>query len=246
MPKKQTSPSSEVPDAPKAPTAPVQVKIFSDNRVVPIKHLKPNTWNPKKAIEDDQENLRQFEDTKRSLLINGQIDPIIVREIGKDKFEIVNGYHRHRAMVELGCTEIEIKNLGKISNYVARRMSLVTEKIKVPLNNIMLAKFLKEFTEEEEYKIEDVPFSQAELDQTIGALTFDWAGYEENSKNKDGEGEGAREGDAAGAFRIVVPETYVPKWDTLKRYYGDVSDAELLCTLIDDALDARGEEGESV
>ena len=54
---------------------------------------------------------KEFERIKKSLQEHGQMDPIIVREIEDNKYEIINGYHRWNAMKDLGYYECEIKNL---------------------------------------------------------------------------------------------------------------------------------------
>ena len=76
------------------------MKIITDNKVVDILKVMPNDYNPKINIDENEANRAEFEKVKDSIKIAGQIQPLIVRELPKGKYEIINGYHRWRAMQE--------------------------------------------------------------------------------------------------------------------------------------------------
>lgn len=69
---------------------------------LPITKIKPNLWNPNRMPEEIYKAL--VEDIKA----NGTkaIDPIHVRPLGKDFFEVIDGEHRLKAVVEAGFHEI--------------------------------------------------------------------------------------------------------------------------------------------
>ena len=61
-------------------------------------NMKPNNWNPNRM------NPKQFEAEVVSIIHNGFIDPITVRDVSKDDdfyYEIIDGEHRWRALKEI-------------------------------------------------------------------------------------------------------------------------------------------------
>ena len=89
---------------------------------VSIDEVSPNTWNPKADTSP------KYDKIKQSLEVNGYAQPIMVRE--KDGgYEIIDGYHRYKAALELGYSEIYVYDESKKS----------TEKNAFLLDKIMLA-----------------------------------------------------------------------------------------------------------
>jgi len=157
-------------------------KINTDNLVVDINQLKPNEYNPKLDFKTDENNAREFEKIKKSLEKLGQVDPILVREIGRDEYEIVNGYHRWEAMKELGYKTCEIKSLGKIDFDMAVSHALMTEDTKIPIDNIELAELTKKLVTPEkpiEYWANLLPYDAEIIKSRIELLDFDFSQYDE-------------------------------------------------------------------
>lgn len=182
------------------------MNINTDNKVVDINLVQPNTYNPKLNFRENEDNAKEFEKIKESIKIAGQIQAILVREIEGDKFEIINGYHRWEAMKELGFTEIEVKNLGKIDFDTAVSRALLTEDTKVPIDSIELASLIKELVTKEkpiEYWSELLPYDAEIIQNKIEMLDFDWDSF----KNKEGDDEGL-EGDNKKLVFILDPEQY--------------------------------------
>jgi ParB/RepB/Spo0J family partition protein len=67
---------------------------------LPVERLRPNGWNVNRM--DDA----RFEKLKRYLKREQFLEPIVVRPIGPDTYEIVGGEHRWRAAQELGYATI--------------------------------------------------------------------------------------------------------------------------------------------
>jgi len=61
-------------------------------QLIELKKLKANPWNPRKNYEG-----QKFEDLKNSILTKGVLEPILVRPLKKDKYEIVAGERRWKA-----------------------------------------------------------------------------------------------------------------------------------------------------
>jgi len=57
---------------------------------VNIKDIQPNKYNPKRDFFDSPANKEEFEKLKKSLQYNGYQTKIDVREIDKNKYEIVD------------------------------------------------------------------------------------------------------------------------------------------------------------
>jgi len=71
------------------------------SKVVPIDSIKPNEYNPNEM----RDTVYQF--LKKSIKKRGFLDPVIVNKNGV----IIDGEHRHKALKELGATEVEVKVL---------------------------------------------------------------------------------------------------------------------------------------
>lgn len=75
--------------------------MIVESKIVPIDSIRPNTYNPNQM----RPNVYQF--LKRSIKKRGFIQPIIVTKDGV----IIDGEHRHKALKELGESEVEVKVL---------------------------------------------------------------------------------------------------------------------------------------
>lgn len=80
--------------------------------------LKPNDWNSNVVTPENQKKLEE------SLKRNGYFSPIIARELEDGTLEIIGGEHRRDALIKAGKTEIEVVNLGKISDTKAKEIGL--------------------------------------------------------------------------------------------------------------------------
>ena len=121
-------------------------KIIGKDEVVDISKVKPNTWNPKESIEENNENKTKYEQIKREIEKKGLFEAITVRETAKG-FEILDGYHRYTACKELGFKEIRINNLGEIDDKLARAITLIKEQKKIPISELKVAEVVGWFKE---------------------------------------------------------------------------------------------------
>ncbi|MDR4950232.1 nucleoid occlusion protein [Neobacillus cucumis] len=76
---------------------------------IPINQIIPNRFQPRTVFDEDK-----IEELSRTIHIHGIIQPIVVREFAADKFEIIAGERRWRAMKKLGWVEAPaiVKNLS--------------------------------------------------------------------------------------------------------------------------------------
>ena len=76
---------------------------------IPIKQIIPNRFQPRTVFDEEK-----IEELSRTIHIHGIIQPIVVREFAVDKYEIIAGERRWRAMKKLGWSEAPaiVKNLS--------------------------------------------------------------------------------------------------------------------------------------
>ncbi|WP_338450422.1 nucleoid occlusion protein [Niallia oryzisoli] len=64
---------------------------------IPIDQIVPNRFQPRTIFDDEK-----IEELSRTIHTHGIIQPIVVREFGRDSYEIIAGERRWRAMKKLG------------------------------------------------------------------------------------------------------------------------------------------------
>lgn len=96
-----------------------QTSILIDSRVVflPVEYLSRGKFQPRKEFEE--EKLQELADSIRE---HGVIEPIIVREISKNRYEIIAGERRWRASQLAGVYEVPCL----IKDYSDRQAAAIT------------------------------------------------------------------------------------------------------------------------
>jgi ParB family chromosome partitioning protein len=86
----------------------LEVESTEEIKKIPIDSIVPNRFQPRTVFDDER-----IEELARTIHIHGIIQPIVVRQFEVDKFEIIAGERRWRAMKKLGWDEAPaiIKNL---------------------------------------------------------------------------------------------------------------------------------------
>ncbi|WP_422444346.1 ParB/RepB/Spo0J family partition protein [Thermoanaerobacterium sp. DL9XJH110] len=67
---------------------------------LPIDKVRANSWNP------NQMDAKTMAKLKADIRRKGVVQPILVRPVGPDEWEIVDGFHRWTILQELGYTEV--------------------------------------------------------------------------------------------------------------------------------------------
>lgn len=137
--------------------------------VAPIDCVSPNDYNPK------DKNTPEYERVKKSIEQKGQRLPVVVREVGKDKFEIIDGEQRFRSCLELGHKTIALYNEGKLSDREAKELTIAYQQ-QVPFNEVELAYLIKELTADPAFQL---PYNTEELDVFKELADFDLNKYKE-------------------------------------------------------------------
>jgi len=163
------------------------MEININTKKVKISELKPNEWNPKLKAGEDFDVEQQYAEVVKSIKNYGLIDPILVRSSCDKKklgyYEIINGYHRYLACKDLKFKEIVINDLGDISDQKAKKLTIVTEEVKIPIDQSKLSVLLKEMLNSEDLDklAEGLPYSKELIESKVQLLDFDWEKVEENN-----------------------------------------------------------------
>jgi len=108
-------------------------------KTIPINQIKENSWNPNEIDEYEFSVLvKNIKDKKI-----GYTQPIEVRTITKDQYEVVDGAHRLRACKEAGLTEVECV-VSDYDDTNAKLQTLAKNKIRGTLNMVKTANLIVE------------------------------------------------------------------------------------------------------
>jgi ParB family chromosome partitioning protein len=145
---------------------------------VTLEQLQKAPWNYK---TDGRPEL--IEKLVKSATYQKSIGVIAVRELGKNKYEIIDGNHRLDALKQLGVDEVTVENFGKISKAEAvviskQRNMIWFEDDTVKFAEVFKEAVLNEFTIDELEQM--LPLSKVELENYSKLLDFDWSIYDKN------------------------------------------------------------------
>ena len=84
-----------------ASTPPLEAQPGDVLKRLPVKALQPGKYQPRRTMDDDK-----LAELAESIKAQGVVQPVVVRAIGKDKYEIVAGERRWRATQLAGLIEI--------------------------------------------------------------------------------------------------------------------------------------------
>ena len=133
---------------------PPDPKLGLSLRLIPIKEIKPNPYQPRTVLDPDQ--LRDLSDSIRA---NGVIQPIIVRRTG-DEYELIAGERRWRAAGEAGLDSIPAL-LREANDAELLELALVENIHRADLNPIERALAYKNY-------IDSFSLTQTEAAQRLG------------------------------------------------------------------------------
>ena len=69
--------------------------------MLPISNIEANPFNPRSNFEKDA-----LEELRQSIAVHGIIQPLTVRKLGRDKYQLISGERRFRASQLAGLTEV--------------------------------------------------------------------------------------------------------------------------------------------
>jgi ParB-like chromosome segregation protein Spo0J len=141
---------------------------------VDINSVKPNEYNPKKA------DTSEYHKIVKSIQTNGLRGIILVRELEKDSYEIIDGAQRYTAAKELGFTEINIYNEGKVDDKRARELTIWYQQ-QVPFDRVEEAYLVNKLLIEYPGQVL-LPYTETELEELQEIANFDFDNYDSSGK----------------------------------------------------------------
>jgi len=135
---------------------------------LPISSLIKAPWNYK---TDDAEKAEKL---TANIKRNGQVQNIIVRDLGKGKFEIANGNHRLDSFQVLKYKDAVCYNLGKVSQAAAERVAIETNEQSFDPDPVKLGQVIEHIMDEfsREDLLETMPYSEVDFDALVAAGGF--------------------------------------------------------------------------
>lgn len=128
---------------------------------VEVARLRPNPWNTNSV------GVQNFEKLKGSIEKLGFFKPILARELDGGQFEILGGEHRWRAAMEQGISTVPVISVGKISDLVAKQMSLVDNERYGEDDQVALQRLIEEIQSELDYQLSEIAPYDDELAATL-------------------------------------------------------------------------------
>lgn len=148
-------------------------------QLISVDKIKEADWNYKDTDEYIDSKLE--ENIKR----NGVVQNVIVRELPKSMFEMVNGNHRLPIIKKLGLKNVMAYNLGKISLPEAKRIAYETNETNYATDQFKLSSLLKDISGE--FTFDDLvgtsPFKPEYLQVLVESATFDINTYKLHEEN---------------------------------------------------------------
>ncbi|MBI1835717.1 MAG: ParB/RepB/Spo0J family partition protein [Flavobacteriia bacterium] len=122
--------------------------------MLPISSIEANPFNPRTNFEKDALN-----ELSQSISIHGIIQPLTVRKLGRDKFQLISGERRFRASQLAGLTEVPVY-IRVANDQTMLEMALVENIQREDLNAIEVAISYQRL-------IEECTLTQDQLSQKI-------------------------------------------------------------------------------
>ena len=202
-----------------------KVELPGKAQTVRVDHLEPNPWNPN---EQDAETFRK---EKISLQRFGFVVPIIVRPIPKSEhFEIIDGFHRWKAAVELGMEYVPIFNIGPVPDFEAQQLTIVLNELRGKPNEEKLGNVLKNLLASDtlDRLTEVLPYTKEQYGKIAKLPEFDWGRLQQANEQRSTERRWVER-----IFRLPkeVAETLDEAISQAKAGRDDIDDAQALETI---------------
>ena len=148
-----------------------------EEREVSTAKLVPNPWNFNRMTPDE------FRGVIESLKRFGRVYPCVVRDLPGGRYEIIDGEHRWRAHLQLAMKKIKIKSLGKVSDEIAKELTVILNETRGEPDPKKLSMMIKEFVEKDGFENVTIrfPYDEAKLrdmlivaDTDMSALQKKW------------------------------------------------------------------------
>lgn len=132
-----------------------EVSVVRADGTAAIEHIAPNPRNPRRTFAE-----ADLEDLTQSIREHGIVQPVVVRRMPNDKFEIIAGERRWRAAQRAGLIDVPVV-IRDVSDRVALELAIIENVQRADLNAVEEALGYQQLIDEHNY-------TQADLGQVIG------------------------------------------------------------------------------
>jgi len=159
-------------------------KIIHDIKLVDLKNIRPNKYNPNILDEKKQKQL------EKEMLDEGWLQPLLLREI-KDKkyqYEIIDGEHRYRAGLSAGFKQAQSIIVNKkLPDAMISTINM--NNLRGEFDTLKLAEIIHDLHHVHNLTLEELEaklgYSQEELQGLEDLTQFDFDQYEEHPQLND-------------------------------------------------------------
>jgi ParB family transcriptional regulator, chromosome partitioning protein len=118
---------------------------------ISVEFISPNPYQPRMAFEP-----KALEELKKSILSNGLIQPITVRRIQGNRYQLISGERRLRAYRDIGYKEIPAYIIKVESDEILLALALIENIQRERLNPIEIGRAYKRLMDECHFTQEDI------------------------------------------------------------------------------------------
>lgn len=133
-------------------------------RAIPIEFLQPGKYQPRRDM--GEEGLQELAD---SIKVQGVIQPVVIRPLGKDSYEIIAGERRWRAAQKAGLEDIPVI-IKDVPDEAAIAMSLIENIQREDLNAVDEAMALRRLMQEFDLTHQEVADAVGKSRTTVSNL----------------------------------------------------------------------------
>ena len=137
------------------PGKPSVLEQEGELRTLPIQQIQPGKYQPRRHWNDEA-----LDELAASIRAQGLIQPVVVRAIGKNQYELIAGERRWRAAQRAGLTEIPVI-IRDVNDRTALELAIVENVQRTDLNAVEEALGYQQL-------IDDHGYTQADLGNVIG------------------------------------------------------------------------------
>jgi len=110
--------------------------------LLPVSAIRPAPWDYKHHEQGRALKLRANIQRHARTHGTGQIETVLVRELGKGRYEVVNGKQRLKVLKGMGVKQVWAVNAGKITDDEAKRIDIELNETKFPRNEFAYARMV--------------------------------------------------------------------------------------------------------
>lgn len=178
--------------------------VVNRTKIIDIDLIEANAWNPN--VQTDHIFQKEINSIKRF----GLVVPILVRPKG-DKFEIIDGEHRYKALRALNCDKALVYELDA-TEVDAQQLTVIMNEIRGRADHVKLSHLFKNLSEHlSMFELTEVmPYSEIEIKNMIAQTDVDWDSI---SSSLGGTGEGKEEEGDWATINLRVPVAIKEQFD---------------------------------